>query len=165
MLKEHCSEMIFNKTIGEEMRWSIKKQTVGFTHSPHPGLNCFHTLYLSVCTVVTEVWPESRKSTSYLTHILFVLKHSPRVSLKLSVAVGPVASNSLSHRRRGYMGDHWKPYSLCNGSIHQTHSGQSTPHTSQIGRLDCRETGGAHIGHSNWKVPNTAHPFSPIALQ
>jgi hypothetical protein len=31
MLKEHCSEMIINKTIEEEMRWSLIKQTVGFT--------------------------------------------------------------------------------------------------------------------------------------
>jgi hypothetical protein len=76
MLEEHCSEMIFNKKI-EEMGWFIMKQTVGFTYSPHSGLHCLDTLHLSVCTIVKQVWPETRKSTGYLTHILSVLKMQP----------------------------------------------------------------------------------------
>jgi hypothetical protein len=64
MLKEHCSEMIINKTIKEEMRCSLIKQTVGFTHSPHPGLHCFYTLHLSVCTKLREGWPETRRVQS-----------------------------------------------------------------------------------------------------
>jgi hypothetical protein len=73
LLKEHCSEMIFNKTIEEFLGWSIMKQNVGFTHSPHPGFHCLDTLHLSVCTIVTEMWPETRKSTGYPTHLLSVL--------------------------------------------------------------------------------------------
>jgi hypothetical protein len=49
MLKEHCSELIFNKTIEEEMGWSIIKQTVGFTYSSSPWLALFrHTASVSV---------------------------------------------------------------------------------------------------------------------
>jgi hypothetical protein len=61
MLKEHCSEMIINKTTEEEMRGFLIKQTVGFNHCPHLGLCCFHTLYLSVYTKLREIWSETRR--------------------------------------------------------------------------------------------------------
>jgi hypothetical protein len=92
VLKEHCSEMIINKTIEEEIRWSLIKQTARFTHSPHPGLHCFHTLHLSVCTKLREGWPETR---SYLMHLLSVLKAQSEFHWKPGVAVGPMAERAL----------------------------------------------------------------------
>jgi hypothetical protein len=100
MLKEHCSEMIINKTIQKEMRWSLIKQTVGFTHSPHPGLHCFHTLHLSVYTKLRQGWPETRRVQATWCSFCLCLKYSLRVSLKARCSCRAHGrESSVTHRR------------------------------------------------------------------
>jgi hypothetical protein len=100
MLKEHCSEMIINKTFEEEMRWSLITQTVGFSHSPHPGIHCFYILHLSVCMKLRERWPETRKVQAMWCTIYLCLKHSLRVSLKPRCSCRAHGrQSSLTHRR------------------------------------------------------------------
>jgi hypothetical protein len=100
LLKEHCSEMIINKTTEEKMTWSLIKQTVGFTHSPHPALHCFHTLLLSVCTKLREVWPETRRVQATWCTFCLCWKHSLRVSLKPKCScMAHGKESAFTHRR------------------------------------------------------------------